>query len=45
MTIKNIKKNISAEPEHIVTNVTSQESNPPQNATQGVGNFNKNLAI
>ena len=45
MTIKNIKKNISAEPEHIVTNITSQESNPPQNATQGAGNFNKNLAI
>lgn len=45
MTIKNIKKNISAEPEHIVTNVVNKDSNPTQNATQGTGNFTKNLAI
>ncbi len=45
MTIKNIKKNISAEPEHIVTNITNENVNPSQNATQGSGNFNKNLAI
>lgn len=45
MTIKNTKKNISAEPEHIVTNVVNKNSAPPQNATQGVGNFSQNLAI
>ena len=45
MTIKNTKKNISAEPEFVVTDVETEEKNQDSNSQQNKNNFQKDIGI